>query len=95
MIEALILKKPVIFIPGIDYSWGTPSIITEDGCLNLNINELKENLQKILLDKNFYSHKNSQNYISNLISFHGNASEEFYNFLKNYKKTENDNQEKV
>ena len=86
MIEALILNKPVIFIPGIDYRWKNPSIISERGCLSLNISELKENLQKILLDKNFYSKQDSQKYISNLLSFQGNASEEFYNFLKNYEK---------
>ncbi|MBL75330.1 MAG: hypothetical protein CL763_00135 [Chloroflexi bacterium] len=89
MIEALILNKPVIFIPGIDYGWKNPSIISECGCLSLNISELKENLEKILLDKNFYSKQDSQKYISNLLSFQGNASEEFYNFLKNYKKENN------
>jgi hypothetical protein len=93
MIEALILNKPVIFIPGIDYGWKNPSIISEHGCLSLNISELKENLQKILLNKNFYRKQDSQKYISNLLSFQGNASEEFYNFLKNYKK-ENNNQVK-
>ena len=84
MIEALILKKPVIFIPGIDYDWGTPSIITEEGCMFSNIIELKENLQKILLNRGIYDEKKSQEYISKLLSSHGNASENFYKYLKNY-----------
>ena len=50
MIEALILKIPVIYIPGIDYNWGMPSIIDEKGCYSSSIPELKHLLKKILFD---------------------------------------------
>ena len=46
IIEALILKKPVIFIPGIDYNWGKPSVINEKGCLISSITELKNDLEE-------------------------------------------------
>ena len=86
IIEALILKKPVIFIPGIDYNWGEPSIITEKGCLISSINELKNDLKCILNNPKLYDEQqtSSQKYLSKLISHHGNASDEFYKYLENY-----------
>ena len=86
IIEALILKKPVIFIPGIDYNWGKPSVINEKGCLISSITELKNDLEGILNNKKLYAEQqnSSQKYLSKLISHHGNASDEFYKYLKNY-----------
>ena len=86
IIEALILKKPVIFIPGIDYNWGDPSIINEKGCLISSINELKNDLKGVLNNTKLYAEQqnSSQKYLSKLISHHGNASDEFYKYLKNY-----------
>ena len=86
IIEALILKKPVIFIPGIDYNWGDPSIINEKGCLISSINELKSDLEGVLNNTKLYAEQqnSSQKYLSKLISHHGNASDEFYKYLKNY-----------
>ena len=86
IIEALILKKPVIFIPGIDYNWGDPSIINEKGCLISSINELKNDLKGVLNNTKLYAEQqnSSRKYLSKLISHHGNASDEFYKYLKNY-----------
>jgi hypothetical protein len=86
IIEALILKKPVIFIPGIDYNWGDPSIINEKGCLISSINELKNDLKGILNNTKLYAEQqnSSRKYLSKLISHHGNASDEFYKYLENY-----------
>ena len=86
IIEALILKKPVIFIPGIDYNWGDPSIINEKGCLISSIDELKSDLEEVLNNTKLYAEQqnSSQKYLSKLISHHGNASDEFYKYLKNY-----------
>ena len=86
IIAALILKKPVIFIPGIDYNWGDPSIINEKGCLISSINELKSDLEGVLNNTKLYAEQqnSSQKYLSKLISHHGNASDEFYKYLKNY-----------
>ena len=86
IIEALILKKPVIFIPGIDYNWGDPSIINEKGCLISSINELKSDLEEVLNNTKLYAEQqnSSQKYLSKLISHQGNASDEFYKYLKNY-----------
>ena len=87
IIEAFILKKPVIFIPGIDYNWEKPSIINEKGCLISSIGELKNDLKEILNDEKRYDEyqTSSQKYLSKLISHHGNASDEFYKHLKDYK----------
>ncbi len=86
MIEALILGKPVLYIPGIDYNWGIPSIVSEKVCFISSLNELKNNLKKILENKKFYDEQqiSSQKYLSKLISYHGNASDEFYQYIKNY-----------
>ena len=86
IIEALILKKPVIFIPGIDYNWGDPSIINEKGCLISSISELKDDLKGVLNNTKLYTEQqnSSRKYLSKLISHHGNASDEFYKYLKNY-----------
>ena len=86
IIEALILKKPVIFIPGIDYNWGDPSIINEKGCLISSIEELKNDLKGVLNNTKLYAEQqnSSRKYLSKLISHHGNASDEFYKYLKNY-----------
>ena len=68
IIEALILKKPVIFIPGIDYNWGDPSIINEKGCLISSINELKNDLKGVLNNTKLYEDQqnSSRKYLSKL-----------------------------
>lgn len=82
MIEALILKIPVIYIPGIDYNWGMPSIIYEKGCYSSSIPELKHLLKKILFDSNTSEQNTSSaQYLSKLINFQGKASEKFYNSI--------------
>ena len=85
LVEALILKKPVLFIPGMDYNWGNPSIVTEKGCFISDIDNLKNELKKILNDKKYVQEQQnlSQNYLSKLISFQGNGSQKFYEYLKN------------
>ena len=55
LIEALILKKPVLFISGMDYNWGTPSIVTAHGCFISNIDNLETELDRILHDKKISS----------------------------------------
>ena len=84
MIEAMILKKPVLFIPGIDYNWGEPSIIPTNGCLFSNMSEFENNLKNIIYVANHNNYESSQNYLKKLISYQGNASSQFYKFLKNY-----------
>ena len=85
IIEALILKKPVILVPGIDYNWENPSIVNEKGCLISNLDELKQLLKIIIMNKNYFNqHESFQKYLSRLISFNGDASEEFYKLLRNY-----------
>jgi len=85
IIEALILKKPVILVPGIDYNWENPSIVNEKGCLISNLDELKQLLKIIIMNKNYFNqHESFQKYLSKLISFNGDASEEFYKLLRNY-----------
>ena len=85
LVEALILKKPVLFIPGMDYNWGNPSIVTEKGCFISDIDNLKNELERILNDNKYLQEQQnlSQKYLSKLISFQGNGSQKFYEYLKN------------
>jgi UDP-N-acetylglucosamine 2-epimerase len=84
MIEAIILGKPVIFIPGIDYNWKNPSIVELNGCLTSNIKNIKDDLLKILQNEKFCSdiQNLSNNYLRELIEFQGHSSKTFYEFLK-------------
>jgi len=84
MIEAIILGKPVIFIPGIDYNWKNPSVVELNGCLTSNIKNIKDDLLKILQNEKFCSEIQnlSNNYLKKLIDFQGCSSEKFYEFLK-------------
>ena len=84
MIEALILNKPVIFIPGIDYNWKNPSLLNMNGCLTSNIKNIGNDLLKVLNNDYLSSEtKNaSDNYLSKLIDFQGISSEKFYEYLK-------------
>ena len=83
IIEALILKKPVILIPGIDYNWGSSSLETENGCLISTPEKIKQDLKQILADKNYFVRNTSfQKYLSKLIHHNGNASKIFYESLR-------------
>ena len=82
MIEALILKIPVILIPGIDYNWGLSSIENEKGCVISNLETIKHDATQILKNKNFFHENQSfQNYLAKLIHFEGTSSKIFYQSL--------------
>jgi len=82
IIEALILKIPVILIPGIDYNWGLSSIENEKGCIISNLEKIKHDTTQILKNKNFfYENKSFQNYLTKLIHFEGASSKIFYQSL--------------
>jgi len=82
MIEALILKIPVILIPGIDYNWGESSIENEKGCVISNLDAIKHDATQILQNKNFFHENESfQNYLAKLIHFEGTSSKTFYQSL--------------
>tara|TARA_B110000467_G_scaffold72457_1_gene65763 strand:+ start:531 stop:2426 length:1896 start_codon:yes stop_codon:yes gene_type:complete len=84
MIEAIILGKPVIFIPGIDYNWKNPSVVELNGCLTSNIKNIKDDILKILHNEKTYLEiqNSSNNYLRKLIDFQGDSSKKFYEFLK-------------
>ena len=84
MIEAIILGKPVIFIPGIDYNWKNPSVVELNGCLTSNIKNIKDDLLKILQNEKvcLEIQNLSNNYLRKLIDFQGHSSKKFYEFLK-------------
>jgi len=84
MIEAVILKKPVIFIPGIDYNYKNPTIITANGCIKSDIKNLKTDILKMLKNVEYSKGimQGSENYLSELIHFQGKSSDRFYKFLE-------------
>tara|TARA_Y100000590_G_scaffold97720_1_gene111221 strand:+ start:11888 stop:13783 length:1896 start_codon:yes stop_codon:yes gene_type:complete len=83
MIEALILNKPVIFIPGIDYNWKNPSLLNMNGCLSSNIKNIRNDLLRILNDDYNSSEmkKASEEYLSKLINYQGYSSKKFYELM--------------
>ena len=84
MIEAIILGKPVIFIPGIDYNWKNPTVVELNGCLTSDIKNIKDDILKILHNEKIYLEiqNSSNNYLRKLIDFQGDSSKKFYEFLK-------------
>lgn len=83
ILEAQILKKPVISVDVKEYGWGTPSIFTSESCIRTKIHNLENILNNLSSDLN-YKHaiiakgtEFSSKYVSNL----GNASQELIEFL--------------
>lgn len=82
VIEANLLKKPVISIPVKDW-WGTPSIFRSKGCLRILPDELESILSKVISDENFYQTliDNGQEFTAKYMSNQGNASKKILTLL--------------
>ena len=83
ILEAHLLKKPVISIPIINFNLGTPKIFTSNSCIVSPINELENNLIKILNDSKFRNEllKRANDFIQNYIVNLNNASKKLNEFL--------------
>ena len=85
ILDAYLLKKPIINISVKNNGYGTPTAFSNNSCMMENLKTLENSVMKILEIDNSYLIENSiissQNYISNL----GNASENLLKFLSNLK----------
>jgi len=83
ILEAHILKKPVISIPVIDFNLGTPKIFSSNSCLISSIDKLENNLLKIFDDYEFRLSllERANNFLDNYISNFNSASKKLHEFL--------------
>ena len=85
ILDAHLLKKPVINIPVKNNGYGTPTAFSNDSCLMENLESLENSIKNTLENDNVNlldnSKISSQSYLSNL----GNASENLLKFLSDMK----------
>lgn len=83
IIEAQLLKKPVISIPVIDYGWGNPEVFKSNSCIISNINSLEENLERVLNDQKFRKNilDNANLFLKNYFVNLGIGPEKIFEYL--------------
>ena len=81
ILDAYLLKKPIISIPVKNNGYGLPTAFVNNSCMIENLETLKNSINNLLKNNNSELIKNAtisgQNYISNL----GSASEQLLRFL--------------
>ena len=85
IIEGQILQKPVISIPTINYKWGNPEVYNSKSCLICNMNNLEENIIKLLNDKNFQNQiiLSGNNFIQRYLFHRGSSAKKILEYLTN------------
>jgi hypothetical protein len=83
IIEAQILRKPVISIPIIDYKWGNPEVFKSNSCVISDVNSLEDNLDKILNDKKFCNQLiyNADKFLESYIRNLGSGPEKIFSYF--------------
>lgn len=86
ILEAQILKKPVITIPVVDYNMGTPEIFKTNSCLVCNSENFEDDLKQFLVNDEIKQKiiLRGNEFIKKYISNPKNASEKFLEFLKTF-----------
>jgi len=84
ILEAQILKKPVISISVKDYGFGEPEVFRSNSCIRTDIDNFESILNQMLSDPNFRQSviENGDKFIDNYFSNQGKAAEELLSFLK-------------
>jgi hypothetical protein len=82
ILQALIMKKPVILIRTNSY-YGKPHVINLNGCIETTLENLESILNKLLFDKKFLhtTVESGNNFISEYLSNSSNSSEDILKFL--------------
>ena len=85
IIEGQILQKPVISIPTINYKWGNPEVYNSKSCLICNMDNLEENIIKLLNDKNFQNQiiLSGNNFIQRYLFHKGSSAKKILEYLTN------------
>jgi len=86
ILEAQILKKPVISISLKDYGFGESQTFKTNACVSINIEQLEETLKKILTDVNYKNEmiKNGDAFVHKYISNKERSTSEILEFLKQF-----------
>lgn len=86
IINAQLLRKPVISVTVKDSGYGIPTVLTTNSCLQVNSKNFEEYFEKILTNKEFKNKilQNGDKYIKSYLSNVGTASEKILNFLATY-----------
>jgi len=84
ILEAFMLKKPVISVSVKDYGWGSPSIFQNEACLTTNSANFQDSLEKLLTDILLQNDliKNGNLFIKSYVKNLTNASEHILRYLK-------------
>jgi len=85
IIQAQILKKPVISIPLIEYYWGEPSVYKSNSCIISKIENLDLILHKLTNDFEFRKNmiKNADKYIQSCLIHKESSSEQIWEYIRN------------
>jgi len=86
IINAQMLKKPIISVTVKDSGYGIPSILASNSCLEATKENFELQIKKILNDKKLQNEiiEKSTNYRNNYVSNVGTASKKILNFLEEY-----------
>ena len=86
MIPSLILQKPILSIPFIDYNFGIPSIYKDEGCKLLQLSEFEQTLVKIENDKNYRECliENGNEFLKKCIVNRNNSSILIWEYIANF-----------
>lgn len=87
ILEAFLLKKPVISITVKNYGWKQPSIFQNNNCLYTSINDFENNLKQILIDSKFKNKLiyQGEQFLNQYVSNLGFSSKSIISILKNKK----------
>jgi|TARA_B110000438_G_scaffold115208_1_gene112860 hypothetical protein len=82
ILQALIMKKPVILIRTNSY-YGTPHVLKLNGCIEATLDNLESILIKLLSDEKYYrtTIESGNNFLSKYLSNSFNSSDEILKFL--------------
>lgn len=85
ILEGEIFRKPVISIQVKEYGWKDPEVFRSNSCLRIRIDDLENELNKILNDGAYrnYIIENGMKFVSRYIYNQGNSSEKLLQFLNN------------
>jgi len=85
ILEAQILRKPVISISVKNYQFGKPEVFSSNSCIVTDIDNFESNLKHMIEDSNFKEKiiENGNRFVDNYLSNQGTACEKLLLFLEN------------
>ena len=83
ILEAQILRKPVISISVKDNEWGNPEVYRSNSCIHTELDNFEASLKRLLEDEDFkkLAIENGKKFVDDYLSNQGSASEKLLDFL--------------